>query len=435
MLIIICRTTPFPVPAVRPHEAKASPFPHPPQPAPSSIPPLIPSTPPAAAGPDVKLNLSCKSPLNQTSTRLVLYDASCFESQSVVKSLVGCTCTHVNTCSCPSLQTLLIHWGSKPQTPPKWFLETKASFRNSFSTHSLRGHVAVVDPNQGVLYLPLNAFSHFPEAGIKTPHETLKQVNFDTTVTFLSTLINHSDSRITTLVLEPCLTHISSLSFRECVALVHSARKSIQKPVRFEVRMSLPSPKVLSYCRMHSDAPRVCFSCFAQTLDPSVTECTACSPTPSLQSYAAAASIKSNLSDQGSREPKPSSSVESQMLCFTDNFSSVFNKLHDHARKISTLETQISSEQWATHTAKNCSSNKSVEKVRKAIAAVELEVHTLVPRLSQLESSVFQIKNQLNSLTQTLKSLTPPSLSTPSVSSAPRETVETETEAEVHNVQ
>ena len=199
--------------------------------------------------------------------------------------------------------------------------------------------------------------------------------------------------------------------------------------------MSLPSPKVLSYCRMHTDAPRVCFSCFAQTLDPSATECTACSPTPSLQSYAAAASIKSNLSDQGSRDQKPSSSVESQMLCFTDNFSSVFNKLHDHARKISTLETQISSEQWATHTAKNCSSNKSVEKVRKAIAAVELEVHTLVPRLSQLESSVFQIKNQLNSLTQTLKSLTPPSLSTPSVSSAPRETVETETEAEVHNVQ
>ena len=126
--------------------------------------------------------------------------------------------------------------------------------------------------------MPLNAFSHFPEAGIKTPHETLKQVNLDTTVTFLSTLLNPSDSSITTLVLEPCLTHISSLSFRECVALVHSARKSISKPVRFEVRMSLPSPKVLSYCRMHSDAPRVCFTCFAQTLDPSVTECGACSP-------------------------------------------------------------------------------------------------------------------------------------------------------------
>ena len=439
-----CRT---PFPAVRPREPKASPFPLPPTPAAPSIPPLMDSPPPVATWPDLTISASCKSILNDTSTRIVLFDASSYESQSVIKNLVACLCmcTQVENCTCHLLQVLLLPWDSKPQSPPKWFLESRACFRNSFNTHLLRGHVAVVDTHQGVLYLPLNAYGHFPEAGTKVPYDTLKQINFDTTVTLLSTLINPSDSRISTLVLEPCLTQHSALTFKESVRLVHSARRAISKPVRFEVRMCVPTPKALSFCRMHSDAPRVCFACFAQSSDPCVSECGVCSPPLSLQTYAAAAaSVEPNPSDQFSREQKPSSSdvagklqsVESQLLSFSDNFKTVFDKLHENARKLSSLETQTASDQWSTHTSKNCSSTKSVDKVRKSLSAVEIEVNTLSPRLEKLESSVFQIKNQLDSFQQSLKSLTPPSLSkTPSVSSTPREKAEAEAEGEVHNVQ
>ena len=452
-----CRT---PFPAVRSREPKASPFPLPPTPTPTqaapSIPPLMDSPPPAAAAPDLILNASCKSPLNDTSTRIVLYNATSYESQSVVRSLVPCMCTHVDNCTCPLLQVLLLSWESKPQSSPNWFLASRASFRNSFDTYLLRGHVSVVDSHQGVLYLPLNAYGHFPEAGTKIPHETLKQINLDTFVTFLSTLINPPDSNIATLVLEPCLTQLSSLSFKESVRLVHSAKKSISKPVRFEVRMCIPNHKVLSYCRAHNDAPRVCITCFAQSSDPSVTECGVCSPPPSLQSYAAAASAEPNLSDQVSSEQKPSSpdvagklqSVESQLSSYTDNFRTVLEKLCEHSRKLSSLETQTAADQWSTHTSRNCSSTKSVDKVKKTLYHLEIEVNNLTPRLSmlesfelssrlsQLESSVLQIRNQLDSLQLNLKSLTPPSLlTTPSVSSTPRENAETEAEAEVHNIE
>ena len=65
-----------------------------------------------------------------------------------------------------------------------------------------------------------------------------------------------------------------------------------------------------------------------------------------------------------------------------------------------------------------------------------LESFELSSRLSQLESSVLQIRNQLDSLQLNLKSLTPPSLlTTPSVSSTPRENAETEAEAEIHNIE
>ena len=310
----------------------------------------------------------------------------------------------------------------RPREPPKWTVVRKTLFSEHFSRATFQGIVACMDPKTNTLYVPVLEGSFHLLPSNLLPTETRASC-VKTIAQVLSVVLDHSETNISSLLVDSCTPSLCDFRFKDVLAMVDLARRRLPQSLPFgklALEARIPSENSqLSACKLHPQANKVCPQCFHQVEAANVlSDCPHCMkqylsiqppkpscppPTnydthdspPSPPSFASM--VKAHLPAVDNNAPPPIppsllfkkiSDFESQMISQQENNRSILDQLHElsraqnsYADKLAQLEESSS---WRETKHKSCQAVKKVDNNAAAIKRLNTELAVLTSRVNEL---------------------------------------------------